>query len=122
LAVAVGLVEERFYFTDQRSSEVKVCWEKHERPVSEAAVFSLEQYVCEMALETPNCETNASHNVSKRPGFLYAIVNVGEKEVGSKKLRPSVFGAVAPRAIGDDQAAGNLFSRIRSQFHKAERV
>jgi hypothetical protein len=64
--------------------------------VSEAAVFSLEQYVCEMALEPSNCETNASHNVSKRPRLLYAIVDVGEKEMwrdrGGLEKAEAVFG------------------------------
>ena len=56
--------------------------EKHERPVSEAAVFCLEQYVCEMALATSSCKTKPSHNVSKWPKyqrrFLFAILDVGD--------------------------------------------
>ena len=54
---------------------------KHERPVSEAPVFCLEQYDCEMAPAMSNCKTKPSHKVSTWPKcqrrLLFAIVDVG---------------------------------------------
>jgi len=68
---------------------------KYERPLPEA-VFSVEQYVCEMALATSNCETNASHKVSKRPKcqerLLCAIVDAGERRCGVREVRVKKLG------------------------------
>jgi hypothetical protein len=84
--------------------------------VSEEAVFSLEQYVCEMALATLNSETKASHNMSRGPKrqerLLRAIVAVGCAcaEVGARSDAEVDLCVIAPRAIGDDQTTEKTFS------------
>ena len=99
---------------------------KHERPVSEAAVFCLEQYDCEMAPAMSKCKTKPSHKVSTWPKYqrrlLFAIVDVGGGRrcgvwggMGLEKLRLSLreqLAIIRPRR--------KPFNRLDQSVTKAE--